>query len=183
LGNAHRERAESVKTLTHGPKPPQNPDRLTWPDWPFILHTHAPHEEGGKREWNVGVTGFSGENDRVKKMHAVETERTPEGETKYLEGTEFEIECDLVLLAIGFEGPVHDKLLEDLNLAYDERGAIRVEDGYATCEPGIFVAGDAKRGASLIVWAIAEGREAARQADIFLTGRSLLSSVGDTGLG
>ena len=183
LGNAHREGAESVQTLTHGPKPPENPDRSTWPDWPFILHTHAPHEEGGEREWNVGVTGFSGENGHVKKMHAVETERSPEGETNYLEGTEFEIETDLVLLAIGFEGPVRDKLLEDLNLGYNERGAIRAEDDFGTSEPGIFVAGDAKRGASLIVWAIAEGRKAARQADIYLAGRSLLSSVGDTGLG
>ena len=183
LGNAHREGVESVQTLTHGPKPPENPDRLTWPDWPYILNTHAPHEEGGEREWSVGVTGFSGDNGHVKKMHVVETERTPEGETNYLEGTEFEIETDLVLLAIGFEGPVRDKLLEDLDLGYDERGAIRSKDGFGTREPGIFVAGDAKRGASLIVWAIAEGRQAARQADIYLTGRSLLSSVGDTGLG
>jgi len=178
LGNSHREEAASVKVLTHGPKPPDNPDHLTWPDWPNVLQTYAVHEEGGEREWQVGVTGFSGEDGQVKRMHVVETERTDEGKTVYKEGTEFEIECDLVLLAIGFTGPVRDKFLEDLNLGYNERGAIPADDGFATSEPGVFVAGDAKRGASLIVWAIAEGRKAARQADLYLTGTSMLSSIG-----
>jgi glutamate synthase (NADPH/NADH) small chain len=179
LGNSHREGAASVKVLTHGPKPPENPDRLTWPDWPFTLTTYPVHEEGGEREWSVGITGFSGANGHVERMHCVQTERTPEGKTKYLEGTEFEIETDLVLLAIGFTGPVRDKFLEDLNLGYNDRGAIPAngDDDFATKEPGIFVAGDAKRGASLIVWAIAEGRKAARQADFYLTGGSVLSSL------
>jgi glutamate synthase (NADPH/NADH) small chain len=186
LGNAHREGAASVKVLTHGPKPPENPDRLTWPDWPLTLTTYPVHEEGGEREWSVGITGFSGSNGQVETMHCVQTERTPEGKTEYLEGTEFEIETDLVLLAIGFTGPVRDKFLEDLNLGYNERGAIPAngDDDFATSEPGIFVAGDAKRGASLIVWAIAEGRKAARQADVYLTGGSVLSSLsGGTALG
>ena len=107
-------------------------------------------------------------------MHAIETERTPEGKTTPREGTDFEIEADLVLLAIGFTGPVRDRLLEDMNLGYTDRGAIYSESDFGTREPGFFVAGDAKRGASLIVWAIAEGRKAARQADEFLMGRSLL---------
>jgi glutamate synthase (NADPH) small chain len=107
-------------------------------------------------------------------MHAVRTERTPDGKTIRIEGTEFEIETDLVLLAIGFTGPVRDRFLEDLDLGYTERGAIPAENGFGTSEPGIFVAGDAKRGASLIVWAIAEGRKAARQADEYLMGHSLL---------
>jgi glutamate synthase (NADPH/NADH) small chain len=112
-------------------------------------------------------------------MHCVRTERTPEGKTEYLPDTEFEIETDLVLLAIGFTGPVRDKFLEDLDLGYNERGAIAAngDDDFGTKEPGVFVAGDAKRGASLIVWAIAEGRKAARQADQYLTGKSMLSSL------
>lgn len=174
LGNAHREGAASVKVFTHGPKPPENPDHLTWPDWPVILHTYPAHEEGGERGWGVGVRGFSGEDGRVTKMHAVRTERTPEGKTVPVEGTEHEVDCDLVLLAIGFTGPVRDRFLEDMDLGYTDRGAIASQDGFGTGDPKFFVAGDAKRGASLIVWAITEGRKAARQADEFLMGESRL---------
>lgn len=95
-------------------------------------------------------------------VHAIRVERTPKGRTNPLSGTEFELEADLVLPAIGFAGPMRDKFLEDLNRGCDEPGAIPARDGFATSEPGVFVAGDAKRGASLIVWAIAEGRKAAR---------------------
>src|ERR671920_2311775 len=98
LGNSHREGCASVRVLTHGPKPPENPDDLTWPDWPFVLHTYPAHEEGGERGFSVAVTGFSGSNGHVEKMHMVETERTDEGKTVYKEGTEFEIETDLALL-------------------------------------------------------------------------------------
>jgi glutamate synthase (NADPH/NADH) small chain len=174
LGNSHREGCASVKVLTHGPKPPENPDHLTWPDWPLILHTYPAHEEGGERGFSVAVKGFSGSNGHVEKMHAVETERTPEGKTVPKEGTDFEMETDLVLLAIGFTGPVKDRFQEEMDLGYTDRGAIRSENGYATKREGVFVAGDAKRGASLIVWAIAEGRKAARQTDEYLVGRSLL---------
>jgi glutamate synthase (NADPH/NADH) small chain len=174
LGNSHREGCASVKVLTHGPKPPENPDHLTWPDWPLILHTYPAHEEGGERGFSVAVKGFSGSNGHVERMHAIETERTPEGKTVPKEGTDFEIETDLVLLAIGFTGPVKDRLQEEMDLGYTDRGAIHSENGFGTKKEGVFVAGDAKRGASLIVWAIAEGRKAARQADEFLVGRSLL---------
>ena len=174
LGNSHREGCASVKVLTHGPKPPENPDQLEWPDWPFILHTYPAHEEGGERGFSVAVQGFSGSNGHVEKMHAVETERTPEGKTIPKEGTEFEIETDLVLLAIGFTGPVKDRFMDEMDLGYTDRGAIHSENGFGTREEGFFVAGDAKRGASLIVWAIAEGRKAARQADEHLMGKSLL---------
>jgi glutamate synthase (NADPH/NADH) small chain len=173
LGNAHREGCASVRVLTHGPKPPDHATPLEWPDWPFILRTYPAHEEGGERGWSVAVTGFSGSNGHVERMHAVRTKRE-EGKTIPLEGTEFELEADLVLLAIGFTGPVRDRFLEDLDLGYTERGAIRSESGFATKEPGIFVAGDAKLGADLIVTAIAEGRKAAKQADEYLVGRSLL---------
>ncbi|MBA2443053.1 MAG: glutamate synthase subunit beta [Rubrobacter sp.] len=175
LGNAHREGAASVQVLTHGPKPPENPDHYTWPDWPFILRTYPVHEEGGERQWSVAVKGFEGENGQVTKMNAVETERTPEGKTVYKEGTEFDMDADLVLLAIGFTGPVHDRLISDLDLGFGERGAIATANGgFATKDPGLFVAGDAKRGASLIVWAIAEGRKSAREADEYLMGETLL---------
>jgi glutamate synthase (NADPH/NADH) small chain len=173
LGNAHREGCTSVKVLTHGPKPPDHASPLEWPDWPFVLRTYPAHEEGGERGWSVAVTGFSGREGHVERMHAVRTKREG-GKTIPLEGTDFEIEADLVLLAIGFTGPVRDRFLEDLDLGYTERGAIRSENGFATRDPGIFVAGDAKRGADLIVTAIAEGRKAARQADEYLVGKSLL---------
>jgi glutamate synthase (NADPH/NADH) small chain len=107
-------------------------------------------------------------------MHAVETERTLDGRTIPKEGTDFEIEADLVLLAIGFTGPVRDRLLQDMDLGYTERGAIYSENGFGTKVANVFVAGDARLGADLIVTAIAEGRKAARQTDQFLMGRSLL---------
>jgi glutamate synthase (NADPH/NADH) small chain len=137
-----------------------------------VLHTYPAHEEGGERGWSVAVTGFSG-NRKVEKMHCVETKREG-GKTTPIEGTEFEVDVDLVLLAIGFTGPVRDKLLGDLNLGYTERGAVRSETGFATSQPDVFVCGDARLGADLIVTAIAEGRKAARQTDEFLMGRSLL---------
>jgi len=173
LGNSHREGCASVKILTHGPQPPETPSRDVWPDWPFILHTYPVHDEGGERGFSVAVTGFSG-SGRVERMHAVETERTPEGKTVPKEGTEFEIEADLVLFAIGFTGPVKDRFLEEMDLGYTDRGAIRSEDGFGTKEAKVFVAGDARLGADLIVTAIAEGRKAARQTDESLMGRSLL---------
>ncbi len=172
LGNANREGCASVKVLTHGPKPPDSPDPMEWPDVPFVLHTYAAHEEGGERGWNVAITGFSG-NGRVERMHCVRTRRE-NGRTEHLPGTEFEIEADLVLLAIGFTGPVHDRLLKEMDLGYTKRGAIRSQNGFATRKPNVFVAGDARLGADLIVTAIAEGRKAARQTDEYLMGRSLL---------
>jgi glutamate synthase (NADPH/NADH) small chain len=110
----------------------------------------------------------------VERLHTVETVRTADGQTKRLPGTEREIRADLVLLAIGFSGPVRDRLLEDLDPAFGPDGAILADDCYRTSVPGVFTAGDAKRGASLIVWAIAEGRKAARGIDRFLIGKSFL---------
>ena len=182
LGNSHREGAESVQVLTHGPKPPEEPDDLTWPDWPLVLQTYPVHEEGGERGWSVGVTGFSGSNGHVEKIHIVRTERTPEGRTVPIEGTDFEMETDLVLLAIGFTGPVRDQLHEDLKLEYGAKGGIVCDDRFRTSDmPGVFVAGDAKRGADLIVTAIAEGRKAAREADIYLMGESMLPTPDNPG--
>jgi glutamate synthase (NADPH) small chain len=174
LGNAHREGARSVQVLTHGPRPPDSPDPLSWPDWPFVLQTYPAHEEGGERRWNVAITGFSGRNGKVERLHAMETVRKPDGQTKRLPEAEREIRADLVLLAIGFSGPVRDRLLEKLDPAFGPDGAILADNCYRTSVPGVFTAGDAKRGASLIVWAIAEGRKAAREIDRFLMGKSFL---------
>jgi glutamate synthase (NADPH/NADH) small chain len=171
LGNVHREGAASVQVLTHGPRPPDSPDPLEWPDWPFILRTYPAHEEGGQREWSVAITGFSGKNGHVERMHAAETVRK-NGRTDLIPGTEREIEADLVLLAIGFEGPVRDHLLHDLNIRFSQDGAIACSSGaYATSSPGVFAAGDSRRGASLIVWAIADGRKAAREIDRYVASR------------
>lgn len=168
LGNAHREGAASVQVLTHGPQPPQTAHPLAWPDWPFILRTHPAHEEGGERRWAVRIEGFTGNDGRVQQMHAIEVQRLPDGTTQSVPGTEHVLEADLVLLAIGFSGPVRDRLHEDLGLQYDRQGAIRSDEQFRTSVPRVYVAGDAKRGASLIVWAIQEGRKAAEEIDAAL---------------
>jgi glutamate synthase (NADPH/NADH) small chain len=177
LGNVHREGATSVQVLTHGPRPPDSPAPLEWPDWPFILRAYPAHEEGGDRGWSVIVTRFSGENGRVERMHAAEAVRSGtlrEGRIRPVAGTETEIDADLVLLAIGFDGPVRDRLLDDLDVGFAGNGAIACDDRYRTSVQGVFTAGDAHRGASLIVWAIAEGRKAAREIDRHITGKSSL---------
>jgi glutamate synthase (NADPH/NADH) small chain len=174
LGNVHREGARSVQTLSHGPRPPGTADSLSWPDWPFVLRTYPAHEEGGERRWNVAVTAFSGARGQVERVQVTEVVRMPNGRTARVAGTEREIEADLVLLAIGFAGPVRDRLLHDLDLPFGPRGAIATNGDYLVPERDVFVAGDARRGASLIVWAIAEGRSAARQIDLSLMGKSLL---------
>lgn len=180
LGNVHREGAASVQVLTHGPQPPNAAHPLEWPDWPFILRTYPAHEEGGERVFSVVVTGFSGSGDRVEHLHLTEAVRDSNGVTRHLAGTERTIPAELVLLAIGFEGPVRDRLLDELTdddgsgLAFTPQGAIAGDDRFNTSISGVFTAGDAKRGASLIVWAIAEGRKAARQIDRALMGKSRL---------
>jgi glutamate synthase (NADPH) small chain len=168
LGNAHREGAASVQVLTHGPQPPNAPHPLEWPDWPFILRTHPAHEEGGERRWAVRIEGFSGNDGRVQHMHAVEVQRLPDGTTQTIPDSEHVVQADLVLLAIGFAGPVRDRLHQDLGLQYGTDGAIQSDAQYRTAAPGVYVAGDAKRGASLIVWAIQEGRRAAEEIDAAL---------------
>jgi len=163
LGNAHREGCASVQVLTHGPQPPDGPHPLEWPDWPFILRSYPAHEEGGERGWSVVVTGFSGSDGRVKRIHLAEAERLPDGPSRAVPGTERTLDADLVLLAIGFQGPVRDRLLADLGVEYGSGGAIAADDRYHAAAPDVWVAGDARRGASLIVWAIAEGRKAAHE--------------------
>ena len=166
LGNSHREHPKSVTQFELlGEPPPERPDHLTpWPAWPLILRTSAAHEEGGERRFSVMTTELTGDNGRVTQLHGHEVGPPPTFEKR--EGTEFTIPADLVLLAMGFLHP-EQELLEQFGLERDARGNVAATD-YASSVPGVFAAGDARRGQSLIVWAIAEGRQAARAADRYL---------------
>lgn len=186
IGTSHRQGAKSVTSFELLPKPPENANPDTpWPLWPVILRTSSSHEEGGERDWSVLTKKFTGEDGKVKKLHGVRLEwTTPEDggrpEMKEVAGSEFEVECDLVLLALGFVHPEHD-ISEQLGLELDGRGNFKADyDGpkaYKTSREKVWAAGDARRGQSLVVWAIHEGREAARMIDIELMGASDLPST------
>lgn len=172
-GTCVRQGARSVRQFELLPQPPASRAGTTpWPLWPMQLRTSHAHEEGCDREWSVATTTFSGEDGRVQKLHAARLERRvfADGRTDFarMPGTEFEIEADLVLLAMGFTGPVKSKMLADLEVELDSRGNIATDAAHRTSVPGVFSAGDARRGASLIVWAIREGRDAAEGIDRWL---------------
>ena len=169
LGNAHRELPASITQLELLPEPPpERPDdRTPWPNWPIILRTSPAHEEGGDRRFAVMTTHFSGEDGRVARLHGHEVGPPPGFEK--VEGSEFELRGDLVLLAMGFLHPEHEGLVEQLGVERDGRGNVHAsEEEWATSVPGVFACGDARRGQSLIVWAIAEGRKCAAAADGYL---------------
>jgi glutamate synthase (NADPH) small chain len=174
LGTAHRQKAASVHQLQIHPLPPTNRHHTTpWPLWPLQLRVEAAHEEGGVREWSVLTTHFSGdEQGNVKKLHCVRV--GPKPALDRVHGSEFYLDADLVLIAIGFSGPVRDGLINGLAVNLDDRGNVETDDTYLTSVPGVFSAGDARRGQSLVVWAIAEGRRAAHHIDKFLMGSSQL---------
>ena len=167
LGNSHREHPASVTQFELLPEPPpERPDDKTpWPQWPLMLRSSAAHEEGGERVYSVMTTHLTGEDGRVKELHFHEVGPPPSFEK--LEGTGRTIPAELVLLAMGFLHPQHEGLLEQLGVELDRRGNVADQD-YATSVPGVFACGDARRGQSLIVWAIAEGRQAAHSADRYL---------------
>jgi glutamate synthase (NADPH/NADH) small chain len=167
LGNSHRENPKSITQFELLPEPPpERPDDLTpWPRWPLILRTSGAHEEGGDRRYSVMTTHLTGEDGRVTHLHGHEVGPPPEFDK--IEGSEFTIEADLVLLAMGFLHPQHGGVVEQFGLETDNRGNI-VDDNFASSVEGVFAAGDARRGQSLIVWAIAEGRQAARATDEWL---------------
>jgi glutamate synthase (NADPH/NADH) small chain len=172
-GTCVRQGARSVRQFELLPQPPVGRAASTpWPLWPMQLRTSHAHEEGCDREWSVATTAFSGENGRVQRLHAARLERQvfADGRTDFarMPGTEFELEADLVLLAMGFTGPVKNRLLVDLAVELDGRGNIATDRAHRTSLPGVFAAGDAHRGASLIVWAIREGRDAADSIDRWL---------------
>jgi glutamate synthase (NADPH) small chain len=169
LGNAHREGAASVTQFELlAEPPPVRPDEITpWPRWPLILRISPAHEEGGERLFSVMTTEFTGEDSRVTHLRGHEVGPPPE--FKKVEGSEFTIRTDLVLLAMGFLHPEHEGLVEQLAVELDGRGNVAAsEDDYATSVPGVFAAGDARRGQSLVVWAISEGRKAALSVDRYL---------------
>jgi glutamate synthase (NADPH/NADH) small chain len=167
LGNSHREEPASITQFEVMPEPPpERPDDLTpWPRWPLILRTSAAHEEGGLRAYSKMTTELTGEGGRVTHLHGHEVGGPPGFEA--VEGTEFTIQADLVLLAMGFLHTQHEGLVEQLGVDLDGRGNIAATE-FASSVPGVFAAGDARRGQSLVVWAIAEGRQAARAADEYL---------------
>jgi len=183
VGTSHRQGAKSVTSIELLERPPEERSTTTpWPLWPLMFRSSSSHDEGGTREYAVLTQYFEGENGRVKRLHAVHVqfgEPDPRGAPKMeeIEGSQFTIDADLVLLAMGFVHPVHEGLLDGLGVQQDGRGNVRAETtSYATSEPGFFAAGDCRRGQSLVVWAISEGREAARAVDVYLEGGSSLQS-------
>ena len=173
IGTCHRQGARSVAQLELMPQPPESRDPSTpWPLWPMQLRTSHAHEEGGVRDWSIATTALCGADGRVQTLHAVRvaqslgTDGRPRVEP--IAGTELTIDADLVLLAMGFEGPSRDGPHAQLGMALDARGCVLTDAQHLTSTAGVFAAGDAHRGASLIVWAIREGRDAAHAMDAYL---------------
>jgi glutamate synthase (NADPH) small chain len=178
LGNVIRERCTDVQQLYIYAQPPDTrPEGNPWPQWPLILRTYPAHDEGGSREFALMVTGFEGENGAVRGVRAARVEaRRDDGHRTFVPaaGDVVHLDADLVLIAIGYEGATRSTLLDELPVAFDNAGNIGVDESFACATRGLFAAGDATRGASLIVWAIADGRAAARSCDAYLTGTARL---------
>ena len=175
LGTCHRHGAKSVHQFELLPKPPDTRAASTpWPLWPMQLRVEGAHEEGGVRDWGVSTVKFTGDAEgKVKQLHCVRV--GPQPVFQPIPGTEFILDADLVLLAMGFMGPTKSGLIEKLGVDLDARGNVRTDQSYQSSVPGVFAAGDMRRGQSLVVWAIAEGRKAACGVDAFLNnGESLL---------
>jgi glutamate synthase (NADPH) small chain len=177
IGTAHRQGAASVTNLAIGIQPPsERPNHQPWPMTPTLFEVSSAHEEGGRREYLASTVEFlSNEFGEVRGIRVAETEYL-DGRRVPKAGTEREIPADLVLLALGFSGPESADLTGQLALPFDSRGNVGRGDDYQTDQPGVFVAGDAGRGQSLIVWAIAEGRAAAAAVDRYLEGETSLPS-------
>jgi glutamate synthase (NADPH/NADH) small chain len=173
IGTSFRQGAASVTQLEIMPRPPEKEEKaLSWPHWPLKLRTSSSQEEGALRDFSVMTARFEGdEAGHVKALHCVRAD----GKLQPVSGTEFKIDADLVLLAMGFVSPIHEGMIADLGLDLDQRGNVKAGDSdYATSRPKIFAAGDMRRGQSLVVWAIREGRQAAHAIDKALMGRTLL---------
>jgi glutamate synthase (NADPH/NADH) small chain len=180
VGTSNRHGAASITQFELLPQPPDEEDKpLVWPNWPIKLRTSTSHEEGVNRDWSVTTKRFEGSNGKVEKLVAarVEWRREGHGPPKMVEipGSEFEIKADLVLFAMGFLGPVQKGLVEQFGVERDARSNVKADtESYRTSVPKVFAAGDMRRGQSLVVWAIREGRQAARAVDEFLMGTSAL---------
>lgn len=178
VGTAARQGARSITQIEIMPKPPEREDKLlTWPNWPMKLRTSTSHEEGCERDWAVSSRRLRGTDGQVAAIELVRVEWTRQANGSWamaeIEGSQFEIKTELVLLAMGFVHPIHDGMLAELGVAYDERGNVAAStDDYKTSLDKIFTAGDMRRGQSLVVWAIREGRQCARAVDEYLMGSS-----------
>ena len=172
LGTSHRQKAKSVRQYEIMPCPPQERAPHTpWPLWPLQLRTESAHEEGGHRDWAIATTSFTGDAaGNVKQLHAVRIGPPPAFTP--MADTEFAVEADLVLLAMGFTGPVRNGMLDQLGVTLDTRGNVQTDANSMSSISGIFAAGDMRRGQSLVVWAIAEGRRAAVGIDAYLHNQS-----------
>ncbi|MGI8307483.1 glutamate synthase subunit beta [Saccharopolyspora hattusasensis] len=182
-GTATRQGALSVTQLDNYPQPPtsRDDDRSPWPTWPYILRTYPAHEEAGERRFAVAIESFVGDDEgnvRAVRLREVKVQRDAEGRRQVVPMSDEvqELPCDLALLAIGFDGVEHMRLLDGLGIELTKRGTIGCGSNWETTAPGVFVCGDAHRGASLVVWAIAEGRSVANAVDAHLTGDSRLPS-------
>ncbi|HEV8551187.1 MAG TPA: glutamate synthase subunit beta [Polyangiaceae bacterium] len=173
IGTSHRQGAKSVTSFEIMPRPPDERAVSTpWPQWPLMLRTSSSHEEGGARDWSVSTESISG-NGRVEALHCVRVEFRG-GKFERVAGSEFTLPADLVLLAMGFVHPEREGVVEQLGVELDARGNVRIDKACMSTVPGVFAAGDCQRGQSLVVWAIADGRRAARGVDQFLMGRTEL---------
>ncbi|MGZ4834553.1 MAG: glutamate synthase subunit beta [Terriglobales bacterium] len=171
LGTVHRQKPASVHQFELMPMPPaERAPQTPWPLWPMQLRVEGAHEEGGLRDWSISTTSFTGdEHGNVKQLHGSRVGPPPKFEP--IAGTEFTMEADLILLAMGFTGPVRNGMLEQLGIALDARGNVATGADYHSSVSGVFSAGDMRRGQSLVVWAISEGRRAAAAVDTFLRQR------------
>jgi glutamate synthase (NADPH/NADH) small chain len=169
LGTAHRQKPLSVHQFEIMPQPPnERAPQTPWPLWPMQLRIEGAHEEGGIRQWSVATTKFTGDaNGNVKQLHGIQVGPPPKFEP--IPGTEFVMDVDLVLLAMGFTGPVRNGMIEQLGVKLDARGNVEANGDHMSSVPGVFAAGDMRRGQSLVVWAIAEGRKAAASVDKYLS--------------
>jgi len=172
IGTSIRQGALSVTNFEIMPEPPEKENKLlTWPDWPLKLRISSSHEEGVERDFAVGTVSFSGENGNVKTLHCARVDN----KFKPMPGTEFDVKAELVLLAMGFVHPVHEGMISELKLELDLRGNVKADTvAYRSSNPKVFACGDMRRGQSLVVWAIREGRQAAHAVDKFLMGTTTL---------
>lgn len=179
IGTSNRHGAASVTQLEILPRPPERENKaMTWPNWPNKFRTSSSQEEGCDRIWSVDTVSLEGENGKVERINCIKVEWKQEGGRWNMEkvpGSEFSLKADLVLLAMGFVHPVRDGLLQDLGVALDDRQNVKADtQSYQTSVSKVFSAGDMRRGQSLVVWAIREGRQCARAVDEFLMGKSEL---------
>ena len=180
LGTCHRQKPLSVHQFEIMPMPPDERSPQTpWPMWPMQLRTEGAHEEGGVRDWSIATTSFTGDADgNVTQLHAIRVAPPPKFEPIVDAGSEFTMEVDLVLIAMGFVGPVRGGMIEQLGVVLDPRGNVATDDNSMTSVPGVFAAGDMRRGQSLVVWAIAEGRKAAAGVDRYFQEKSEAATLG-----